>query len=327
MLSGRPSPSGCSRVTDMSPMPRRRDLLASTAACLTMAGLGGTADAVALGGHHETGVARSATAQRAARTQSTAPDKPAAGPAPAPGPRPGPAPPGGPAPGPPAGPAPSPPPGPAPPAGPRPGPAPAPGPAPGGPGTSSPGLTSSSTAPAAPVAGQTADAGTVSGTVSVTTPGSTTPQPLGPGASIPLGAVVDASHGVVQVTNALPGGRTQSATVWAGRFIMTQARSGHTTFHLVGAPQCSSGRLPHAARRPPVQLWAHDHHGRYSTRGQNSVATVRGTVWKTVESCAGTRTVVRQGVVSVLDLHTHRSVLVHAGHSVLIGPDGASRRS
>jgi hypothetical protein len=36
-----------------------------------------------------------------------------------------------------------------------------------------------------------------------------------------------------------------------------------------------------------------------------------------VESCKGTLTFVKKGVVSVFDRHTHRSVLVHQGHSFL----------
>ncbi len=70
------------------------------------------------------------------------------------------------------------------------------------------------------------------------------------------------------------------------------------------------------AKTPPT-LWAKDNHGQYSTRGQNSVATVRGTYWETINRCDGTLTTVKQGLVSVRDLHRHRSVLVRAGHSYL----------
>jgi hypothetical protein len=93
-----------------------------------------------------------------------------------------------------------------------------------------------------------------------------------------------------------------------------------TTFKLAGSLSCPTphGVTTAAARsRAPVRLWGKDNHGRYSTRGRNSVATVRGTVWETVDSCAGTRTVVKRGVVSVRDLHRRRSVLVRAGHSYL----------
>jgi hypothetical protein len=182
------------------------------------------------------------------------------------------------------------------------------------------------TPPAAPPAiGRTAVAGVVSGTVLVRVPGSPKLQPLGAGQNIPMGSLINATHGVVKVTDAIDGkGHTQSATVWAGSFVMTQSRTGRgmTTFKLAGSLSCPSPRrvTTAAARsRAPVKLWGKDNHGRYTTRGRNSVATVRGTVWETVDSCAGTRTVVKRGVVSVRDLHRHTTVLVRAGHSYLAG--------
>ena len=50
---------------------------------------------------------------------------------------------------------------------------------------------------------------------------------------------------------------------------------------LAGAPE----GLTHGR----AYLWGRDRHGRFRTRGRNAVATVRGTVWKTADSCAGTR--------------------------------------
>lgn len=47
------------------------------------------------------------------------------------------------------------------------------------------------------------------------------------------------------------------------------------------------------------------------------MATVRGTLWQTVERCDGTLTRVRQGVVVVRDLRLRRAVRVTAGHSYL----------
>ncbi len=72
----------------------------------------------------------------------------------------------------------------------------------------------------------------------------------------------------------------------------------------------------HRAAATVETLWAHDNHGRFSSRGHNSVATVRGTWWGTTETCAGTLTTVRQGLVSVRPRHG-RTVLVRAGHRYL----------
>ena len=65
------------------------------------------------------------------------------------------------------------------------------------------------------------------------------------------------------------------------------------------------------------QLWARDKGGRFRTHGANSVATVRGTSWITTDTCNGTRTTVKAGVVSVRDVHRHRTVVVRKGHTYL----------
>jgi hypothetical protein len=84
---------------------------------------------------------------------------------------------------------------------------------------------------------------------------------------------------------------------------------------------CSAtGRKASAAarKRPPVRsLWSSDKDGRFRTHGRHSVATVRGTSWVTTDTCAGTRTTVKEGAVSVRDLRRGTSVLVRAGHSYL----------
>ena len=176
--------------------------------------------------------------------------------------------------------------------------------------------------PASPPAmGRTAAAAPVWGTISVTTPGSHSWQALVGAADIPTGSLVEATNGAVLLSTALDrSGHVQSVTLWGGRFIVTQGhgRHGQTTLILAGPLACgahaaAAGKSVAKSRK----LWAHDHHGRFSTRGQNSVATVRGTLWETIDTCAGTRTIVRSGAVSVRDIHRHRTVLVRAGHSYL----------
>jgi streptogramin lyase/phosphodiesterase/alkaline phosphatase D-like protein len=183
---------------------------------------------------------------------------------------------------------------------------------------------------APPVLGRTAVVRTLAGIVLVRPNGSrSAPEPLTQG-DVPVGSLVDASHGRLTLTTAVnTAGATQSATIWGGEFAVTQASAGQgmTTFVLAGArPSCAprgngSHRTAVTARakaeKSSPTLWATDHNGQFSTRGQNSVATVRGTYWGTVERCDGTLTVVRRGVVSVRSLRTHRTVLVRAAHSYL----------
>jgi streptogramin lyase len=179
-----------------------------------------------------------------------------------------------------------------------------------------------------PARGRTAVAGTVSGSVLVRAPGSSVLAPLDASRDLPLGSLIDASHGTVRLTTAVDGhGRTQSATLWGGSFVIHQgAKHGMTTFALAGRLSCPAAAVHRSflavsatagRRKPRRSLWATDNHGQYSTRGQNSVATVRGTVWDTVDTCAGTRTFVKRGLVSVRDLRRHTTVLVRAGHSYL----------
>jgi hypothetical protein len=63
-------------------------------------------------------------------------------------------------------------------------------------------------------------------------------------------------------------------------------------------------------------LWGNGR-GRFRTRGRFATASVRGTVWRTVDRCDGTLTRVRQGVVEVRDLTRRRTVRVRAGQSYL----------
>jgi hypothetical protein len=141
---------------------------------------------------------------------------------------------------------------------------------------------------------------------------------------LPLGTVIDATDGVVRLLTALnTSGKTQTVTVWGGVFKITQRRHGNglTQIHLTGAlPRCSKAKRARAASRSSHKsrkLWAKDNHGRYSTYGANSVATVLGTEWETIDSCAGTRTRVVHGKVRVHDIRRHKTLLVRAGRSYL----------
>jgi hypothetical protein len=73
-----------------------------------------------------------------------------------------------------------------------------------------------------------------------------------------------------------------------------------------------------AASNPILQtLHAKDHNGKFRTKGRYSAGTVRGTIWDTIDQCAGTLTVVHRGTVDVYDYGRRKTVPVHAGHSYL----------
>ncbi len=174
-----------------------------------------------------------------------------------------------------------------------------------------------------PVIGRVAALSAASGVVRVKLPHTNSFVALQGSAGVPVGSVIETSHGAVNLTTALDGaGHTQTATVWGGVFEVGQKSHGNGMTELIlrGArPVCArKGRAQASETRPARhRLWARDNHGRYSTHGADSVATVLGTEWETEDTCAGTITRVRRGIVSVRSLHTHRTVRVKAGHSFL----------
>jgi hypothetical protein len=178
--------------------------------------------------------------------------------------------------------------------------------------------------PAPPELGETLAAAPQAGNVLVRLPGSTRAVALNEAASIPVGSILDARKGTVALSSALPGDHTQTGTFHGGLFEVRQAAGarGMTELVLRGPrPDCKGAGTARAAaasaKRPPRGLWGRDDHGRFRTRGSNSVATVRGTAWYVEDRCDGTLTRVSKGSVSVRDLRRQRTVIVNAGKSYL----------
>ncbi len=178
--------------------------------------------------------------------------------------------------------------------------------------------------PAPPELGQTLGAAPQAGHVLVRLPGSTRAVALNDAASIPVGSVLDARRGTVALSSALPGDHTQTGTFHGGLFEVRQPAGarGMTELVLRGPkPNCSGAGTARAAaasaKRRPRGLWGRDDHGRFRTRGSNSVATVRGTAWYVEDRCDATLTRVSKGSVAVRDLRLQRTVIVHAGDSYL----------
>jgi hypothetical protein len=169
------------------------------------------------------------------------------------------------------------------------------------------------------------------GAVRVRIPGWEHSAPLPTGSRIPVGSILDTRAGTLRLTTALADGRTQTASFRGGIFELRQQAALGGTTDIITRPSrpgaCASAatrarpaggaRAAATTRRPPRELgrlWAHDRGGRYRTHGANSVATVRGTSWTTIELCDATITRVSAGAVSVFDRRLGRRVLVTAGH-------------
>ena len=203
----------------------------------------------------------------------------------------------------------------------------------------------SSDASVGPTLGRTVIARVVSGDVFVRLPGASgsrgavraaqVPQgyvPLKGAQVLPVGTIVHATRGRLALTSAAGrrNGRTQTqrAEFYAGNFQIRQKRARRPVtdialrspnFASVCGSRRSSARGFSArsrSKRVVSRLWGNGR-GRFRTRGRQSAATVRGTIWLTEERCNGTLTRVTRGSVSVRDTRARKTVIVRAGRSYL----------
>jgi Ca2+-binding RTX toxin-like protein len=137
----------------------------------------------------------------------------------------------------------------------------------------------------APAPGQSVSGAVTSGSVRIKPPGAKAYVRLGPERAVPVGATVDARLGVVTLVAAkdLAGGR-QVARFTGGVFTVTQSRAPlmTTVLTLRGGDfsrcRARTRTTARAARSKRIRrLWGSGH-GRFTTRGRNSTASVRGTI-------------------------------------------------
>ena len=152
--------------------------------------------------------------------------------------------------------------------------------------------------------------------------------PLAQARQVPVGSFLDTRKGTVEMVSATGSGtRTQSGKFNAGLFQVLQGRArrsrGLTELRLKGSSfrRCRAGAADRAgaaqvSRRTIRRLRANAR-GRFRTRGRNSSATVRGTIWTTTDRCDGTLTKVRRGKVVVRDLRRRRNITLTRGKSYL----------
>jgi Thrombospondin type 3 repeat len=154
--------------------------------------------------------------------------------------------------------------------------------------------------------------------------------PLEQAREIPVGSFLNTRRGTVSLTAARDtAGNTQTGRFSRGLFQVLQSSRrrarGLTELRLKGSSfnSCRTGRrgsgsasAAQLSRRTIRRLRANAR-GRFRTRGRNSAATVRGTIWITADRCDGTLTTVKRGRVAVRDLRRKRTIVVRAGKSYL----------
>jgi len=152
--------------------------------------------------------------------------------------------------------------------------------------------------------------------------------PLSEARQIPVGSFLDTKRGTVEMVSATFGGKTQSGRFAGGVFQMLQSRArrqkGLTELRLKGSSfkRCRARRSDTRAgaaqlSRRTIRRLRANASGRFRTRGRNSSATVRGTIWITADRCDGTLTTVKRGRVAVRDLRRQRTIVVRAGKRYL----------
>ena len=177
--------------------------------------------------------------------------------------------------------------------------------------------------PVEPEAGKSVAATVKTGAIKVKLPGSTWTV-LDPTQPVPVGTTLDATRGTLTLTSlADDKGTTQTANVTGARFVVAQKKGArmYTELRLTGGDFSSCFPSARAAgtvtaraagKRRVRRLWGNGH-GRFVTKGRNSAATVRGTVWSVEDRCDGTVTRVARGLVAVRDFTRGRTKLVRKG--------------
>ncbi len=157
--------------------------------------------------------------------------------------------------------------------------------------------------------------------------------PLTEARQIPVGSILETTHGVVGITTATTAsqkGKLQTGDFGAGIFKLLQNRKqkGLTDLDIIDNHSASQvcatvgkrgkGRA-YAAKLSSKVLGRVNAsgHGHFAVRGQYSAATVRGTVWNVGNRCEGTLTHVTRGVVSVRDFRRRKTITLFTGESYL----------
>jgi len=155
--------------------------------------------------------------------------------------------------------------------------------------------------------------------------------PLTEPRQLPVGTIFDTVAGVARIaTAAAAKGKLQSGNFGAGIFKLLQARKlkGLTELDIMDAHSarqvCATlGKKKAIVAKLSSKVLGHltgSAHGHFTTRGQYSAATVRGTVWGVLNRCDGTLTRVTRGVVTVRDFVRRKTITLFTGQHYLARP-------
>jgi hypothetical protein len=171
-----------------------------------------------------------------------------------------------------------------------------------------------------PVVGKTVNVSVRKGKIFFRVPPSTKFIELTGPTQLPVGAIIDATKGRINLVSAADkNGTTQLAWFYDGIFKIGQTKSSKpiTDLGLEGTLSCPKGKRASAsAGKKTRKLWG-EGKGNFRTSGKFSSATVRGTRWLVEDRCDSTLTRVVQGSVVVRDFRLKKNVVVRAGKKYL----------
>jgi hypothetical protein len=184
------------------------------------------------------------------------------------------------------------------------------------------------TGPPKPVAGKTFDLEPVEGSIELQCPGESSYSPLNGFRQVPMGCLINARNGVVDLTASKGSSQElQSSHFWGGVFVATQPEGDNQTVGLKLAGRRKCERQRKGKRRPAAQISSGGPHGRrlwgsgkgnYSTSGSYGSATVRGTTWLVVDRCdSSTLFKVAEGTVWVDDFVKEKSLILTTGQQYI----------
>lgn len=185
--------------------------------------------------------------------------------------------------------------------------------------------------PPDPVAGVSFNAEPVDGKIVLICPGEDSSSRLTDFKQIPVGCLINARHGTINLTASKgDSGATQAGNFWGGVFVATQKAADNQPLllKLAGRKMCERRKFgskqgkraqvrERRRRRSGRKLWGSGK-GNYKTRGNYGSATVRGTVWLVRDRCDGsTLFKVKEGTVRVRDFVKKKSLTLEAGETYI----------
>jgi len=155
--------------------------------------------------------------------------------------------------------------------------------------------------------------------------------PLTEARQIPVGSTLEATGGKAKITTATATkGKTQTGEFGAGIFKLLQNRKqkGLAELNIVdnrsSKQVCASvGKKAAVAAKLSSKALGRltgSAHGSFTTKGEYSAASVRGTSWSVTNQCDGTLTKVTRGEVSVRDFRRRKTITLFSGQSYLAKP-------